>query len=405
MPAYPMRTPVRSQPKWSGFQRPQQGGSKNPVPANDNWRPSRPANDNVPTRNRFAKSVFKLGLATPLRYLNLGQNLVDMARGYYGLDSPPIGWNTNGWTLIRSCPKIPQFVDFPGLAASGTQPDLGCLTLQARTIIESEGLIGHAPGGGNANSALFWQRNPIMPAVRYDLARHYNASPLPNSGANAYLKAPHWSFMPFHLPVSPLANPNPNALPIGQFVPLARPLPYASQAAANASKERQQEKILPNPLAVPREVPQEVILPVHPLSPQPGARIQVYPVQKALPGKHRTAPPPSRTKERKFILAPNQNSPIGLLVNAVTETNDFVTALYFAIPANIRPREKTLQGKALAVYRHFGQIDVGRAINNLLQNQIGDAIGGVTGRITAKYNRTFNRPTSGFQAFKHIPKF
>lgn len=100
--------------------------------------------------------------------------------------------------------------------------------------------------------------------------------------------------------------------------------------------------------------------------------------------------PPSRgTKERKVYAAFN-GSRLGKFLNGVTEANDMVEALWYALPKRVRDlakgkeREKSPQVRLPIIYRHINDIDLVKLGKNVFVNEMGDwAIG--------KYSRTLNK--------------
>lgn len=81
--------------------------------------------------------------------------------------------------------------------------------------------------------------------------------------------------------------------------------------------------------------------------------------------------------------------------NLPTEFKDFMDAFWWALPKAVRVEEFRRNGyKRLrpdqewaAVYRHLDKVDGLKAINNLLQNEIGDRIGGYAGRLNSRAKR------------------
>lgn len=124
--------------------------------------------------------------------------------------------------------------------------------------------------------------------------------------------------------------------------------------------------------------------------PRPNPR--TFPNRPDLPHK-----PPPRTKERKAMLA--LGGPMAWIVGALTESMDAVDALYRALPEWLRKRLWKEHGgymspwdKANALYRHLGDVDIGKAVNNLIMDEIEDRAWGALGRITATANRIRGMP-------------
>lgn len=403
-PAYPTRSGgVR--PGRAGFQSPRPGGNSIPrLPANDNRPVPKPANDNVLSFKQAAaagRRVFGVGRAA-LGLFGLGLTAYELYE-WYNNQLPQQQLVFSGWTLQRECPPLtglpPRTYWWTGTFNPGA-----CLFNQSISPLV-EGNTPQPPHNAFAlNSVSEWEYNPTgvcvglpwaacLPAVnrRVNLIRNWvRTTPgLPN------INRPYPYLQPYYLP-SENPNMNPQVLPILRPVPIARPRPYRDMRKQSRKHNRYMNwasptRLVPRVVTPGRNLPEPIEIPVSPILPnQPSPRIQVYPNPKPLPGKHRNAPPPARTKERKFILAPDQKSPIGLAMNAVTESADFVNALFYAIPVALRPRwpdgslkKLGLTDKAYQVWKHFGDIDSEVAFNNLLKNQVGDAIGGIRGRANA----------------------
>lgn len=135
--------------------------------------------------------------------------------------------------------------------------------------------------------------------------------------------------------------------------------------------------------------------------PVPDAVISPTRITTAPPG-HKPRPPGPGVKERKMIA----NLPPGLLakaINAATESRDAVNAIYDALPGKIRkdlwrkyaPKgqagvipEVPIHRKIEALYQHAGEIDVGKAIGNLLMNQAEDKAIGKANKLLQKGYRS-----------------
>lgn len=328
-------------------------------------------------------------------------DLIDLAYYYDDLAYPGIASvNNPAWTLAATCPGIqPTYMTF---STASTVPVPTCL------VNVYPGPVMQQPfttdPGATMRSAYTWQYNQCVPggagvpwSACADIGRRYSRSEVylfPASPGklirSIHAPAPRW-----------LPNPalDPALLPINKPAPLPRPLPRTQWRAAEKRNERQyglgRQAVRPNPLARPDSWRDPMI--AEALFPYPSARVQLAPSPKLLPGRHRFRPPPRGTKERKFIL----NSVPGalrLLANAVTETNDFVEALYFAVPPRYRSEfskqnRAGLHEKMAIIYRHYDKINVEHAINNLIDNQIEDTIFGIAGGLQGRANRKLGLST------------
>lgn len=197
---------------------------------------------------------------------------------------------------------------------------------------------------------------------------------------------------------------DPNQIPIGQPVPTPRPLPYRvlphrrenpfrapseqpQRGPAPVPRPRPQERPATRPRPVPR--PQGNAFPG--VRPAPNPAIELFPVVRPVKGGHTFQPPPPGTKERKFILALDNGSMLGIVVNAVGETNDVLEALHDALPKGCQTGT-TPQAMAADILGCYQQMDLGKALYNLLANQLEDNVYGRLGRLAAAANRARGAP-------------
>lgn len=116
-------------------------------------------------------------------------------------------------------------------------------------------------------------------------------------------------------------------------------------------------------------------------------------------------PPEKNTKERKVRVTLGRFS---IVVNAITETKDFVEALWKALPKNQRSkpekghRKVTLQAMLADLYRNWEDLDLSKGIVNVIENEIQDRFYGQAGQAfkgaAARLNAQgyYDRPV-GFQ--------
>ena len=164
------------------------------------------------------------------------------------------------------------------------------------------------------------------------------------------------------------------------------------------------------------KVPEFVVMPIEGLGPiylpvaAVGTEVVLSPGTSpvARPSRHENRKPPFRTKERKFILSMASGSAAGMFVSAVTEADDFVDDLWRALPDDLRKSKKRYKGKDgrwhaakvgelqkfAALLGHYQEIDVGKALYNVLVDQATDAAYGRLGQLNAKAQR--NVHNSGY---------
>lgn len=410
-----VRTGIRSNSRAGGLSRVSRPSASDVRAANQSFR-NAAANANLRSpwftrTNRTYRQVrkqseylreLKRGLA-PLRGRTgwIG-DLIDIAYYYDDLAYPGIASvNNPAWTLAATCPGItPTYMTH---STASTVPVPTCLVnVYPGPVMQQPFTTDPAP---TMRSAYTWQYNQCVPGGAgvpwgscADIGRRYSRSEVYLFPASpGRLVRNIWAPAPRYLPNPAL---DPALLPINQPSPLPRPLSRPMRQAAEKRNERQyglgRPRVRPNPLARPSVSNDPLI--TEGMFPYPGARIELAPKPRLLPGVHRFRPPPRGTKERKFILYPASNSAIGLLMNAVSETDDFVTSLYYAVPPRFRSDHSKkapagLHEKMAIVYRHFDKINVGYAINNLIDNQIEDFVYGKMGRLQAKANRKLGLST------------
>jgi len=176
---------------------------------------------------------------------------------------------------------------------------------------------------------------------------------------------PLWWPAPVPTPVAPpmldpLSNPVPGTYPGPAPTPQSAPYPAIPG-------------IRPNPWRSPVEQPHvgngPIASPDPAVSPTPGP--VVPPVE---PPPHR---PPPRTKERKLTV--RQAAVLGWALS-VTEANDFVDAVWDALPDQDKTgggkKDPRITDKYKDVYRHWQDIPLEQAVENVVLNAIEDAIFG-----------------------------
>jgi hypothetical protein len=108
---------------------------------------------------------------------------------------------------------------------------------------------------------------------------------------------------------------------------------------------------------------------------------------------HKRRPPKKGEVERKFVLALNGKSTLGVVVGFSGEFGDFTESLYNALPRYLKKKEYDTVGERFgAVLREAEHIDWEKALTNLFINQVEDAVIGRIGQQVAKLNRKLGRP-------------
>jgi len=128
----------------------------------------------------------------------------------------------------------------------------------------------------------------------------------------------------------------------------------------------------------------------------PGWQVEIVPGQKpnvsARPRPRRATP--RRERERKQRLVGASAAVYRALndtVNFITESDDFINAVWRAIPADLRPRRKLHDpvNKMRDIADNFEHLNVGQALCNLVSENLEDRIYGATGRATQRASQRF----------------
>jgi hypothetical protein len=104
---------------------------------------------------------------------------------------------------------------------------------------------------------------------------------------------------------------------------------------------------------------------------------------------HSASRPRPRTKEKKLIAA--ATGAAKTLLNVTTESLDALNAVYRALPKKYQKPGASPQRKAELLYKHFDELDAGKAVGNLIRNSAQDNLFGKLGRVQAKANRKGSR--------------
>lgn len=121
-------------------------------------------------------------------------------------------------------------------------------------------------------------------------------------------------------------------------------------------------------------------------------------VKVQISNKHAFRPPRKGEKEKKFILSPSANNLFRRLFDIATEVDDFVDALYRALPKEDRLHGKWVQDptgrwhwrnpslaeRAQQVLTHSDDLNGRQALKNLVKNEINDRLYGKLGQTSAR---------------------
>lgn len=201
-------------------------------------------------------------------------------------------------------------------------------------------------------------------------ARFYLASAaLPSPGL---YQIPHPQIPSPTLPVTIYPNQT-------EVMPQVQPLPYWQVGKVNKVRDL----ISPRPDGRPiRESPSPFI-PTPP--PAAGGSISLKPGARPVAGPpHQMRPPGRGTKERKAKVLPG----VQKLINLVTETNDAIEAVWYALPRHLRTPGANPAQMAMDLYRHYDSIDMNLAVRNLILTNAQDA---AIGKLSGPLQREFRK--------------
>lgn len=378
-----------------------QGGF--PVPANDNRRKAPVVRFPV-GRNQALRTALqigrKLGRATPL-----GRVLDAYQLAQYLWNNTPVGAPVavrDGMEVILDC-------GLQGLIGNGT-------TGPCSVVIKFGG-VGNPEVIGGTVYGRFYQFIGTTGTPGYDQYRITGVVRWPGKltvprNAPSAAAMPHYRrgvAIPAGQPViwpgvDPLTEPRTDPAQLPGASPDPRPLPYRAIPHRRANPYRPPgERWERGPLPMwpgPRNVTPTVGLTIpHPST----GRAPSVQVGAAARG---STLPPKRTKERKMAFDRTKNAAFrtgDALINLITESGDFIDAIYKALPKELRKKHfKALDGnvsdydKAVAIWKNFDKVDAGEAVANLGENAAKDSIVGKY----SKMANTFNKYKPGLAALQ-----
>lgn len=397
--SYPLAYRRTAPDPWRrGFQQPPRGPIVPPLPAND---PFWPANDNPRRRGRAVRPFHRTVRYAPFGKKGLGfaggmirdhplfriWRYTDLILRYQG--EPQIigagsAYGGSEWYKYSTCPGTPPptHIYFGGVA---TRP-IYCLKGQAKTEYMHE--IGTPIPRYWYNFSLYWDNGRATHPMEHESS--WKRDKLPRAGAPdepAVTLAPNGFSFPdvapsLQLSVDPLSVPlhipAPDPAPVPYpLIPLQIPNPFYSPF----------ERTVRGPVAV--RAPSVAASPRFTFQPGRNPRVE------SNPPPHVRKPPPKGTKERKVAIAVGGIP--AKIISAVTETADVISAIFKALPGNIKAKYgRKPQDKARAIYDHYDKVDIPRALANLLAQQVSDRAWGHIGKRSGEAARRAGKST-GFQ--------
>lgn len=406
-----------------------------PVPANDNFRLPSPANDNVPSMPKLPRAPMGggnllrrtagLGLRRVLPRLvpglGLALTLYELYQWYKGLIGRNAGFDTTGFHQINDCGG-------PGTIMLRMEQRYDC---DARIDTGFDSLNSVRAEAGDSGFGLFylyyeahgthlykkstgWERD-----VGYDQPSdpvfHEATQSRPPIWADVGPSGQPWSLSPILPDYFPALDPD--SLPIGQPAPSPQPVPYPMipDRVSNPYRINQPDRGNTAPEAGPVTAPEPEA---------PGAVIITPHGNTTTRVKHQYKRPKPREKERKLRVPTDRL--FFQVLSQLTEYNDYIAALYKALPNKYQVRfvlpsgdhiqrkngqwavdyNPTPQAKAKALYDAFDKLSdeelqdfVTDGFNNLLTNEIQDRIIGYISRGAGGLRRSeyVHNKVGGFQ--------
>lgn len=393
-----------------------------PKPSNDDWRP--PANDNVrrvpPRIPRGAGAALKrAGRLSPA--YRLFQNFKTAAEIMQMLGEVPAGYEVPGdWTLCKAysaCSVVPDGHYWASGSTCNNAVSTACLSGQA-TLQALPGTTPSAPPSTNRDQKIIFVRKTKgdwgMSGFRCTWTRMYVRPSIPAVGDPApyYREAQDPLYWPEHIfEGQPMLDPE--ALPIGQTVPVPQALPWALAAQRQPNPWRSsayQSQWGYGPARAPRieDVSMGRIISV-----DPSGRVDVRPTTRP---HLRVKPARSRTTiERKvYLRSAGKASRLYRVANiglgTVTEALDFLGVLYDLVPQQAKTdyvSRHVVRGTKLDIYdimymvaTNIGDIDVAQAIVNYGKMQLEDIAWAKYGQLVAK-----STPVGGTGVHDQVTEF
>lgn len=190
--------------------------------------------------------------------------------------------------------------------------------------------------------------------------------------------------------------------PIGvpAFAPVPRPVQWPAPRLEPWSPEWPEvgPRPQPNPRPRPRPNPRPDAK-ANPARPFAQGAVEISPYAPPRPAVARGPQPPGRgTKERKGGLPP-WAAAVWRGVGPITEASDFIGSVYEALPRRLKIAEYKKRGrqpnpaeKLEIIYRNIGSLDLGKALGNIVANEVEDRAIGKFGKALGQASANAGRP-------------
>lgn len=375
------RSPVApAQPDFPG--RPPGLPTSNPV----TW----PANPGTPANDNFKKLARERGrwlrrLPGPLALLGLAFTIEELLEGgEYPLPAP--GPN---WRLVADCgfPRSKLIRMTWTCGVPRTKPDAIPFDFAYFGGLPQLAVYYHPVGVNTDGDILYvmsqyWNAVTQQPqAVPTNFPRH---SPLPDPFGD-----------PFAPPVEPMPSKDPMRVPPASPQPTPQQLPWKElpgRVINPYTPERTDWGYHPAPAPVPWSPPAptdwELYPDPHQLEPQTPT------VPGGQPGRDPVIPRPPGKGEKERKLRPKGTRAILRFANFVSEGVDLMDAIYWALPKKYTSSKHNGTQRAEQLWKHFDEVDLNKALENIAINEWQDRIFGKIGQRVGERARLDGRPAS-----------
>lgn len=315
-----------------------------------------------------------------------------------------------GWTLTRACTSgFPPWIYRTNVTGS----DFYCGYGYTKLGTDPSNLSTPVPAGVN-DITMFDKGEPYIGSYRWarignSYHRSVDTSPelAPHVGTGPQAFPVGLPFAtPAGLPLSPLTG-TPRPKPWGEAMPGVGEQPSADPETEPAPQSKPIWEIPPLRFpvvlvpGVTPGMPPEVLPPPSPnvqevVIPSPGTGTVQNPRVQSRPAtnhERKNRPPRKHEKEKKIHVRTVAGG-AWAIINMFTEGLDFLDVVWEALPKKDRTKGRpTPYDKARDIYDHFDQIDIAKAIENYINNQIEDYVYGMIGKQVAKAQGVIGSPT------------
>lgn len=322
--------------------------------------------DPINSRARgLMKALYNLGVEAMKKEALKPEEAVGIQMGY----AMPASF-----TLVGSC-SWPDGIDYPRnryvISANGNMLPLGCFSAQA---LQTSPVFGVDPIPASARKV--WIHEEYAPLI----PRWRSVATWARPGAGAADEQAHvWPAHAVRTYQQVLFDPM--SVPVYAFKTDV-PVPYALIPYRQINPWRAaSEQTLRGPVTQTRTLTRFSIVP-----PRPPVRLKV-------PWPDR---PPPRVKEKKYVASLSQGHIIARIANVVTEGNDFVNAVYDALPDDVKRKwHSRLDTRLKVIFENFHRLDLTDVLVNILENQVEDLAFGTAGKYLGKATRKDQERTGG----------